>query len=345
MTISICIPQYNRIEYLLKALEIISTQSYEAIEINISDDCSVDETKQKIADLQKSYRFPINYSRFDKNVGYDRNLRKSLEMATGEYCLILGNDDTLFGDSAISDLVHFLEANGKPEVGFINNRDYVNENKISERSKETKVIGKGPFVALKYYSSFSFVAGIVFKKSAFDAVNTSKFDKSIYVQIFLGAKIIADGGSLFTYADAIILKDIRIDDKIANSYRDFIPKKVSEYKRLDGGLPSYCSVAHSAISESKDIGANLAAFLILKRVFLFTYPFWLIDYKRYSPFIASFGLMKGLKPSKFKIYEKLNNTQKMKIQMYYFISSFGGIIMPVFLFDALYKMLYKIAKK
>jgi glycosyltransferase involved in cell wall biosynthesis len=38
MKISICIPHYNRIEYLLKSLKIIEQQSYKNVEIVISDD-------------------------------------------------------------------------------------------------------------------------------------------------------------------------------------------------------------------------------------------------------------------------------------------------------------------
>lgn len=48
MKISICIPQYNRIEYLLKSLRIIEEQTYPNIEISISDDCSSDDTVEKI---------------------------------------------------------------------------------------------------------------------------------------------------------------------------------------------------------------------------------------------------------------------------------------------------------
>jgi len=48
MKISICIPQYNRINYLLNSLERISHQNYDNIEIVISDDCSIDDTESQI---------------------------------------------------------------------------------------------------------------------------------------------------------------------------------------------------------------------------------------------------------------------------------------------------------
>ena len=51
MKISICIPQYNRINYLLRSLSIIEQQTYEEIEIVISDDFSSDDTEEKIKSL------------------------------------------------------------------------------------------------------------------------------------------------------------------------------------------------------------------------------------------------------------------------------------------------------
>ena len=48
MKISICIPHYNRIEYLLKSLAFIEKQTYDNVEIVISDDNSSDDTIFKI---------------------------------------------------------------------------------------------------------------------------------------------------------------------------------------------------------------------------------------------------------------------------------------------------------
>src|SRR5882762_3647511 len=120
MKISLCIPQYNRIQYLLKNLSIIALQSYADIEVAISDDASTDNTEEEITRFTKTYKYPIVYFRHPVNVGYDANLRKSLEMANGDYCIMMGNDDTLKGADAISNLVNFLEKNKLPELGFCN---------------------------------------------------------------------------------------------------------------------------------------------------------------------------------------------------------------------------------
>lgn len=45
MKISICIPHYNRCEYLLSVIDSIASQDYKNIEIIISDDASSDDSR------------------------------------------------------------------------------------------------------------------------------------------------------------------------------------------------------------------------------------------------------------------------------------------------------------
>ncbi|MCZ4244706.1 glycosyltransferase family 2 protein [Pedobacter punctiformis] len=343
MKISICIPQYNRIQYLKISLLKIAEQKEAEIEIVISDDASTDDTSLQIEELKKTYPFPINYFRFESNQGYDRNLRKSLELASGDYCFILGNDDTLIDDKVINRLTKFIQENNYPDIGFCNSADYLNIDDAQIRAQQTANIGTGANIALKYYSSFSFVAGLIFKKSAFDSVNTSKLDGSIYVQIYLATLIIIRGGYLFTIKEPLILKDIRVNNEKANSYLDTLPRTKSEYKVLDAGLPSYANVCAMAF---KDAGLNETEyyFKIIKRIYQFTYPFWLLDYRKHSALIASRGLREGLKLKHFKNHELFSVTDKLKLKGYYMVSSFLGLNMPLSLFEKLKKSLYNIAK-
>src|ERR1700692_1298022 len=118
MKISVCIPQYNRIAYLLRSLKQIEDQHYQNIEVVVSDDGSTDNTAEAIRDLQKNYKYPLVFHENEKNLGYDRNYRKSIELASGDYCIVIGNDDSLYQPQAIEILVDFIKRNDYPELGF-----------------------------------------------------------------------------------------------------------------------------------------------------------------------------------------------------------------------------------
>ncbi len=343
MLISLCIPQYNRIDFLKISLKKIAEQDYDHVEIVISDDASSDNTEEEINDIMKSYKFPIKYHRFDVNQGYDRNLRKSLEMASGVYCFILGNDDTLCDSGALKRLATFLKETGLPDVGFCNSADYLDPDNITYRASASKIIGSGIDVALRYYSSFSFVAGIIYKKESFDAVNTNKFDNSIYTQIYLATLIIARGGKLFTYADPLVLSNIRYKNNLANTYRDTLPKKKEEFKQLDGGLPSYANVVFHALKDADHTSTN-NNYKIIKRIYLYTYPYWLIDYRKNKARVAALGLKDGLRLKSFKNLSDLTRVQKLKLKTLYYTSSMVGLGFPIWMFELFKSSLYKIAK-
>ncbi len=343
MLISICIPQHNRIDFLKISLKKIAEQDYQHVEIVISDDASSDNTEQEINELVNSYKFPIKYYRFAVNQGYDRNLRKSLEMATGVYCFILGNDDTLSDSGALKRLATFLKETDLPEVGFCNSADYFNPANITYRASKSMVIGSGVDVALRYYSSFSFVAGIIYKKKSFDTVNTNRFDGSIYTQIYLATLIIAKGGRLFTYADPLVLSNIRYNNNLANSYRDTLPKKREEFKKLDGGLPSFANVVFHALKDANPADTD-NNYKIIKRIYLYTYPYWLIDYRKNKARVAALGLKDGLKLKSFKNLSELTRVQKLKLNTMHYMSSMVGLGFPIWMFELLKTRLYKIAK-
>jgi glycosyltransferase involved in cell wall biosynthesis len=344
MKISLCIPQYNRIQFLLRNLGMIAQQTYRDIEVVITDDASTDNTMEEIGRLIPQYKYPIIYFRHPQNVGYDANLRSSLERATGDYCLILGNDDSLNREDGIAELVSFLTVNERPEIGFCNYVEDEDPSVIVRRAAETKVIGAGEEVARKYYRSFSFVAGIIIRKDVFDAVNTSKMDGSIFVQIYFAARIISSGGRFFTYADPLVRKDLRIGEQMANSYRDRLIRNWKELKPLDGGMKN---MAWAVVEGFADGGVDVrgASYLVLKNVYKFSYPYWLIDYRGNKALVAAVGMVQGLKPSGFREWRRLSFPQKASISMIYCSATIVGLVTPVSLFRNLKSRIYRFIKK
>lgn len=344
MKISVCIPQYNRIEYLVKNLQIIAKQSYPDIEVVVSDDNSTDGTEEKIRELKADYKFPLVYKRNLVNKGFDRNLRQSMEIASGDYLLVLGNDDSLTFTDSIERLVQFLKENDLPEVGFCNYVEEKNKDSIIRRAASSRVFEGSPEIAIKFYKSFSFVAGIVFKRESFQAVNTDKFDGSIYVQVYLAMKTILSGNRFFSIEDPLVLKDINLPGQQVNSYRDTLIRKWKDYKKVDGGLISFTHVALCALADTGF--SNLKyIYLIVKDIYRYTLPYWILDYKKNNAFVNAVGIFKGLNPENFKGVKSLAVTERMKLNIYYYIMGLTAFVVPVSVFSKLQNRIYAMVKK
>lgn len=344
MKVSICIPQYNRIHYLLKSLALIEQQTYLNIEITISDDGSTDETEEAIQKLSAHYKYPIVYDRNPSNLGYDRNYRKCIEMASGEYVIVIGNDDSIYGNDSIAYLVNFLRENNFPDIGFCNMIEERTNNTLIERATETKVIGYGKEVALKYYSCFSFVGGLIYKQESFLKSNTSKCDGSIYSQMYIGVHMVANGARLFSIKQPLVLKDILLNGVFRKGYRDRIAKNWKDFRIVDGGLPSVINVLISALKDSGKLDQK-DSYYIFERIYAITYPHWILDYKENGALPEAVGLIRGLNPAKNQNLYLLNYINKAKIYAIYFISSTAALVTPVFMFKKLKPKLYTFFKR
>jgi glycosyltransferase involved in cell wall biosynthesis len=102
-TVSICIPTYNRKEYLRETLDSILAQTYKDYEIVIVDDGSTDGT----GEMLKEYGFPITYH-WQQNSGDAAARNKLIELARGKYISFIDSDDLLLPD-AIERMVKIME--------------------------------------------------------------------------------------------------------------------------------------------------------------------------------------------------------------------------------------------
>lgn len=99
MKLSICIPTYNRREELLRLLASIEVAMGPSplnteIEVVISDNASTDGTAEAMRTAQARLSC-LRYSRSDSNEGFAANLNRVVAMARGDYCWLMGSDDTI----------------------------------------------------------------------------------------------------------------------------------------------------------------------------------------------------------------------------------------------------------
>ena len=118
--LSICIPNFNRTKCLRNCLHSI----YQAkvffkidFEVCISDNCSTENIDEVLNEFRESLDIKLNRNK--SNLGLGPNILKSVEMATGEFAWIIGNDDMIL-ENTFKRLNELFIQNPEVDYYFIN---------------------------------------------------------------------------------------------------------------------------------------------------------------------------------------------------------------------------------
>lgn len=90
--VSVCIPTYNRSDYLQYAINSVLAQSYRDFELIVCDDGSTDDTSEVVSSYDDSR---LRYVRHPQNIGRSRNMRSGFDAAIGEYFIKFDDDDAI----------------------------------------------------------------------------------------------------------------------------------------------------------------------------------------------------------------------------------------------------------
>jgi glycosyltransferase involved in cell wall biosynthesis len=181
---SIAIPTYNRAQYLHVAIESLLLQTYKNFEIIISDNFSIDNTKE----IVKSFKDPrIKYYRNNSNIGVLLNVRKAIDLSHGKYILLHGDDDFFIDQKALEYAKKIIQ---KTNVGFVRlnylslspDKKYIFDFRASKAyTKDVHLVQKEkPIKVINFLisSDCSFITGIIFKNKI--PKNTSIIDSQLY---------------------------------------------------------------------------------------------------------------------------------------------------------------------
>lgn len=92
---SFCFSTYKRPGYLRSTLESIRRQTYRDFEVIVSDN-DVEESGRSVVEEMNDPRF--KYFPNGENLGMKRSFNKSLERASGEYIVMIADDDPVYPD-------------------------------------------------------------------------------------------------------------------------------------------------------------------------------------------------------------------------------------------------------
>jgi glycosyltransferase involved in cell wall biosynthesis len=341
---SICIPQYNRTSFLIEACKSLQSQTFTDAEVCISDDRSTDGRSDELVEFLRNSSLAFVYQRQDANVRYDANLRRAIGLARGRFVFLLGNDDCLASPTVLQDIHARLEGHPGVQVAITNYADHTSGHTF-ERVSFSGVVGAGPSTALSAFRNFSFVSGVIISTAEAQQQATSRWDGSEMYQMFLGSRIIATGGPLL-YLDMVsIRKDIHIPNESVDSYAarprldpcPIVERRLPlvEIGRLvaDAIVPYECPGAQGRSIER-----------IFRQLYAFTFPFWIVEYRRIQSRRYALGVCLGLRPSRSLAELKLPWMSRVRLSVLFWMAGLTALFIPVPLVNGLQGVLYRAAK-
>lgn len=156
--LAVCIPTYNRSEYLEQCLAALVPQAAATgISICLSDNASTDNTAQVIAKYQARYS-RIFSTRQRENLGFDKNHKAVIGMADTEFAWLLGDDDVVL-DGAVEKVIRTLSGNPSCELLLLN--AMLTDNNLRPKGRQFEVNGDvvlsdGNDVLRLYYDKLTF---------------------------------------------------------------------------------------------------------------------------------------------------------------------------------------------
>ena len=178
--VSVCLITYNQENYIQKAIKSIFDQEVGfPIEVIISNDCSSDNTHQKIEEILKDATngLVVRYYNHKDNLGMMRNFSFAINECKGKYIAYFEGDDYWDYPKKLQTQVDFLEQNPDFEIcwfGHIGDGNlHLNILKPADLSKDEffakcQVVNKYVFdIVKKYDGSISAEHGVGMTKKPY----------------------------------------------------------------------------------------------------------------------------------------------------------------------------------
>ena len=118
--VSICIPTYENVEEVTRLIESIEIQTFQNLEVIITDDSKDNKIEDYISGLakeKKEFAGKIRYFHNPIPLGHIFNWNKALSYARGEYIKIMFSDDWFTYENSLETMVRMLDE--KPEVSLV----------------------------------------------------------------------------------------------------------------------------------------------------------------------------------------------------------------------------------
>lgn len=190
--VSICLPTYNYAHYLPEVISSCVNQTYERIEIIITDDASTDNSREVI------FSFDDPRIRFVQNpvrLGLVQNWNKAVALARGEIIKFIFADDYLAEDAVEKFLAAFKE---DPSIALVfssckqidgegrylyTHQPYKESMRLSGRAEAKRCLLRGNYIGSP--SSVAVRTSVIKEAGAFNELLRSPADQEMWIRILL----------------------------------------------------------------------------------------------------------------------------------------------------------------
>lgn len=157
MKLSICIPTYNRVDYLKKSIKTILFSKRKDFDLVICDNFSSDNTEEFCLKIAENDR-RLKYYRNIKNLGISQNIYQCVFNANSEYIYFLSDEDE-FNSEMIDRAFNLLDSNYSAILSSVydmyNNNFYIKRNTQFFKNFNYNLI----------MQMHTYISGIIVKKS------------------------------------------------------------------------------------------------------------------------------------------------------------------------------------
>jgi glycosyltransferase involved in cell wall biosynthesis len=123
MKASVLMITYNHERFIVQAVEsALAQQTTFDYEVVIGEDCSTENTRALLVDLQKRHPERIRLLLPEQNMGAHRNFAQALRACQGEYVALLEGDDYWTSPQKLQEQVDFLDTHPECAICFHNVR-------------------------------------------------------------------------------------------------------------------------------------------------------------------------------------------------------------------------------
>lgn len=313
---SICIPQYNRWPYLLENLKVLSKQTFRNFEICISDDNSTEQGKKEILDFLAKSEIFYRFYQQNKNVGYDKNLRSTINLASGKYVFLLGNDDCLAEDYTLEKLHILLQENN---CDILTTKKVLWGEKYIQEPIKNYRLGSGKDAATDTFHRVTFISGLIINREKAQLFSSEEWDGTANYHVFLVPRIVSHGGTFVDSNFVSIKYDININGIDAR-------QKITEYIKKDTSWPGIvrfgCQMTETIFSKEEIYSGKYTPPIsgIFLHLYLFAFPAHLHQFRQALGIAYAFKIWREFAPALVISYIPITRKHNILIHVAYAFS-------------------------